>query len=221
MASANGEFPRTIKRGPLKGQHFDTEAEYVEARAAVDAADTAPMVDGDGSSLLGAPGAPASAPRRSRTPKGRVSKEQVFAVLYPLNIGLYMVPPTRQDALNDEELNALCEAIAKVAAVNKHVERAILGVVEGSAYVELLIVVAAIGIKRAAIHGLLPREVGGTIGTFMGLGEMPPEPDARFGARHTVPKDVPQYGPQDGQPNGHVATPSGLIVPDIGELSRT
>jgi hypothetical protein len=96
-----------------------------------------------------------------------------MAIIFPLNIGLFMLPPTRNDALNDEELDKLTTAIVKVAAVNKYVERAILDGAAGGAYVELAMVVGAIAVRRAARHGLLPAGLDAAVGQQLGMGEAP------------------------------------------------
>jgi hypothetical protein len=156
------EWPREIKRGPLKGLTFDSQAEYDQARAEVG---TAPEAD--------TPPAAPNETRSARQRRGKVDKAQVYAILFPLNVGLWMVPQTRADALTDEELERLCEAVVKVAVVNKHVERAILQGAQSSAYVELAIVVGAIAVRRAARHGYLPAYLDQQVGGVMGLGDAP------------------------------------------------
>lgn len=164
------EWPREIKRGPLKGQSFDSQTEYDEARKLVpDDEETPPATPEAGP-------APASARRGGRSARGRVDKAMVVSILFPLNIGLYLLPQTRTDALTDEEIDRLAEAIVRVAAVNKHVERAILTGASSSAYVELAIVVGAIAVKRAANHGVIPRELGTAIDATVDLGGMPDAP---------------------------------------------
>lgn len=170
------EWPREIRRGPLRGQTFASQAEYDEARArVVDESPDEPPATPEGPS----PAAPTG--RRGRSPRGgRVTREMVYAILFPLNVGVMLIPQTRPDALNDEELTRLCDSIVKVAAINRHVEKAILSSVESSAYVELAIVVGAIAVKRAASHGLLPTQLGASVSGMFGLGEVatpPPESD--------------------------------------------
>lgn len=169
-------FPYTPARGRLKGQTFETRSEYEAALSslgdgALDSPDSPP----------GGPTAPATRAKRT----GKVDKAMVYAVLFPLNVGLYMVPYTRADALTDEEMDRLCEAIVKVAAVNRHVERAIVSGAGSSAYVELAMVAGAIAVKRAANHGLVPRAFGENLDGMMGLGGMPePPPAAPNGAEN-------------------------------------
>lgn len=148
------DWPRTMTRGRLKGQTFEDQAEYAAALAALGDApesDTPPSLDG-------AEGPTLPQPRKARG--GKVNREHVEALIFPINFGLAMLPQTRADALDEQEVAALSNAIVKVAATNKHVERAILNLTTGSAYVELTMVVAMISVKRLARHNVIPPMFG-------------------------------------------------------------
>lgn len=190
------DWSEPIKRGPLKGRVFGSQAEYNEARAQVAEAPEAET----------APPADEPTQRRTRAPRGgKVTKEMVYAIVFPLNIGLYLVPVTRPDALNDQEIDRLCDALVKVAAINPYVARAILSGASSTAYVELAMVVGAIAVKRAANHGLIPAAFGDGIGAVMGMAEAPEAPAPVYApAEH-----VNGAGPVIGSPG----------IPDLADLS--
>jgi hypothetical protein len=144
MVREVSEFPYTPRRGKFKGRTFDTAEELAAAEAEYA---TAPPSD-------------EASPERPEPPKrrraGRVTKDAVVAAIFPVNVALWMLPAARADALTDDELSSLAEAIVGVAAVNKYVESMILGLATSSAYLQLVATVGQIAVTRLMRHNMLP-----------------------------------------------------------------
>jgi hypothetical protein len=118
---------------------------------------------------------PQEAPRRRGRPPGSRNKSkaslktEIGGTLTVVNFALAMTPLQR-DALDPAELEALTNAIDEQCkespAFRKYVEYAVKTVSGGGSLVG---VVAIIGARRAARHGILPQQIDAQLGQLLAL----------------------------------------------------
>lgn len=144
------EWPKTVKRGALRGRTFYNQGEYRDALQEV--AGTAPTD---------------RAPRRARgvsksTANG-VTREMAAGVVQFGNIILAMVPQTRGDVLDDAEQEAIVLGILETARANKYFANLLVKACTLQSGSRLVLASAAVVARRVARHGLLPDEIAPTV----------------------------------------------------------
>lgn len=106
-------------------------------------------------------------------------KDQIGATLLTFNLALWAVPPTRNDALDEKEIELLAEAIDNQAKISpqfrKYLEIALAATSGG----QLVSVVGIIVARRFARHEfLLPKEADNMLGNMIGAVKIIPQEDA-------------------------------------------
>lgn len=132
-----------------------------------------------------------TAPKRRGRPPGRATtakttslKPQIAGMLMTLNLALYVIPPLRVDVMDEVEIEALARAIDEQAKrsirFRQYLETALAAGSGGT----LFGVLAIMGARRAARHGMFPSEVDQTLGNLlaMGLTNSPPKATDNVGA---------------------------------------
>lgn len=137
-------FPGEVKRGPLKGRHFDTQEEYdlALAEATTGGEDSTP-----------APKAP-----RQRS-AGKVTQEMAAGLVSLANMALAVIPATRADQLDEVEQKALVLAILNTAKTNRAFANVIVKICSAQSNAQLASTVGAIVAVRLARHGRIPAEI--------------------------------------------------------------
>lgn len=113
------------------------------------------------------------APKRRGRPPGsknrsRASLEaQIGGMLMTLNMVLYVIPPLQRDALDAAEIAALAKALDEQAKSSPKFRGYLEAALAAGSGGQLIGVVALIGARRAARHGIIPAEVDGMLGTMM------------------------------------------------------
>lgn len=98
----------------------------------------------------------------------RVSLEtRIGGMLVLVNMALYMVPPLQRDALDPVELAALAKAIDAQCKQSVRFRRYVEAMLTAGSGGQLFGVVAIIGARRMARHGVLPAEVDGMLGGML------------------------------------------------------
>src|SRR2546422_11560503 len=97
------QYPKTMQRGPLKGQTFNDSTEYLAALKA--------HRDANPEAFNGAP-----KQRGKRAPKqGPVTVEMAEGLIAFINVVVSVVPALQYDALEEYEQKALALAIVETA----------------------------------------------------------------------------------------------------------
>lgn len=185
--------PRTLTRGPLAGQTFTTQADYAAAMRAykTDNPDGADVSAGGDSSPV------ARVSGRSRAGGNGVTRDMALGLVATVNMVFAMLPPTRDDALDETEQTALANSIVDTARANKAFANIVRKICSAQSSASLGICVSAIVIKRVAKRGLLGEQsmiagVGAEM-ILMGLaqGMTPaapaPEPTSNGHSVETIP----------------------------------
>ena len=146
-------FPRTMQRGPLKGQTFDSNADYLQALKEWREQNLTPED-------LAEP-----TKRRRRTRKqpgdtGPVSLEMAEGLVAFCNMCLSIIPPTREDTLDDYEAKALALAIVDTAKTNKFFATMVIRVTTIGTQGRLAVTVGSIVAVRLAKREIVPLQVG-------------------------------------------------------------
>lgn len=132
-----------------------------EASAASSAPETAPKRRGRPPGSRNS-GAPRGRPRKSL-------KDQIGATLITFNLALWAVPPTRNDALDDKEIELLAEAIDNQAKISPTFRRYLEVALAATTGGQLISVVGIIAARRFARHEfLLPKEADDMLGKMIG-----------------------------------------------------
>jgi hypothetical protein len=145
-----------------------------------------------------------TAPKRRGRPPGskngaRASRttsleKQIGAQLTMLNFVVMLVPPIRQDALDEAEIVALARAIDQQCQASprfrKYVELA-LATGGGS---QLIMVVGMIGARRLSRHGILPETLDPAIGTML-ASQNNVKPSTPFNTEYVPPEPIPEPEP--------------------------
>lgn len=132
-----------------------------------------------------------TAPHRGRgRPKGartspaapsRVSLEtRIAGMLIVANSMCYFIPPLRADALDPTEIAALAKALDAQARQSPRFRKYLEAALTAGSGGQLFGVVALIGARRAARHGILPAEVDAVFAGMLAnqSGPMPSAPPA-------------------------------------------
>lgn len=126
-----------------------------------------------------------NAPPVTRKRRSKASLEtQIGAMLMTFNFAFMVIPPIRQDALDEAEISALAKAIDQQAKSSprfrKYLE-AMLGATSGG---QLVSVCAIIGARRLARHEIgLPKEADEALGSMLSVvtnapSTIPPEDES-------------------------------------------
>lgn len=134
-------YPYTPTRGRLKGQTFNTAAEYVTALN---------NAGGSGDAL------PRGRSGKSRGSNG-VKPGMVRGLLKAVNWGLSAFPATRDDALQDAEIEALVNSALELASVNKAFANVIIKWTTVNAQTQMAMVCTAV-LSRRVVPRLVQTE---------------------------------------------------------------
>lgn len=124
------------------------------------------------------PNAPAS--QRGRRPKSL--ETQIGSALMTFNIPLWAFPQTRNDALDDAEIQALAKALDQQARVSPTFRKYLVGALEATSGGQLVSVLLVITARRMARHEFIfPKEADNALGKMLGAAVnapdmTPPEP---------------------------------------------
>lgn len=116
------------------------------------------------SSRVGRPPGRTTSPN---APSRRSLEPQIAATLMTFNLALMVIPPLRNDALDEMEITALAKALdaqAKESPRFRKMLESALAVTSGG---QLIGVCAIIGARRAARHGIIPPEADGQFGALL------------------------------------------------------
>lgn len=117
-----------------------------------------------------------NAPRRPRS--SRSLKPQIAATLTMLNVLPATFPPTRNDALDTIEIDALATALDEQAKTSPQLRKMLEGFLSVTSGGQLIGVVAIIAARRAARHGLAPVEMDRQLGNMLAMAaSLPPTPE--------------------------------------------
>lgn len=180
------DYPKTMKRGPFKGRTFDTAAEYVKA---LDDAKAAGTVQPRGRKQT-----------LSQNANG-VTKAMAKSLVQYANIVLTIIPQTREDALDEVEVEALTLGILDTARSNRFFANLIVKTCQMQSGSRLAFAGAAIVARRVArreilpLETRLPLEMGATMLLSM-LAQDIPVPTTEH-ATETTPDIVSQNGHSD------------------------
>lgn len=97
-------------------------------------------------------------------------KPQIAGMLMTLNLALYVIPPLRVDVLDEVEIEALARAIDEQAKRSVRFRKALETALSAGSGGTLIGVVAIIGARRAARHGVMPIEVDQQLGNLLAMG---------------------------------------------------
>lgn len=123
--------------------------------------------------------------RRGRPPKSL--KDQIGATLVTLNLALWAIPPTRNDALDEKEIELLAEAIDNQAKISPTFRKYLQAALAATSGGQLISVIGIIAARRLARHEfLLPKEADAMLGNMIGavkiVPQEPPQPESPNGA---------------------------------------
>lgn len=117
------------------------------------------------------PGRPRGS-RNSGASRGRPRKslkDQIGATLITFNLALWAIPPTRNDALDDKEIELLAEAIDNQAKISPTFRRYLEVALAATTGGQLISVVGIIAARRFARHEfLLPKDADEMLGKMIG-----------------------------------------------------
>lgn len=135
------EYPYTPKRGRLRGRTFETASEYVSALNEVGPNDSMPRQR-----------------RGLKSSANGVKPGMVRGLLKAVNWGLSTFPATRDDALQDPEIEALVNSAVQLASVNKAFANVILKLTTVNAQSQMAMVCTAV-ISRRVVPRIMQTEV--------------------------------------------------------------
>lgn len=130
-------------------------------------------------------------PRGSKTsasaPSRQSFKSQIAGVLMTINLGLYVIPGLRQDALDTVEIEALAKALDEQAKVSPRFRKYLQAALTATSGGQLFGVCVIIGARRAARHGVLPPDMDGVFGAMLASAQnMPVDPTPTFAPEPTA-----------------------------------
>lgn len=114
--------------------------------------------------------AKAATPAPSRPASTASLKKQISGMLMTINLALIMIPPTRRDVLDMTEIDALATALDEQAKQSVPFNRALRAALRTGTGGSLIGIVAIVGARRAARHGMLPQEVDQELGALLARG---------------------------------------------------
>lgn len=103
-------------------------------------------------------------------PSTRSLKSEISAAIMQVNLVLMIFPPTRADALDMVEIDALADALDEQAKKSARFRKALEGALLASSGGSLVGVIAIILGRRAARHGIMPIEVDQQLGNLLAAG---------------------------------------------------
>jgi hypothetical protein len=114
-------------------------------------------------------GRPPRDPNAPRTQRRAKSLEtQIGSALMTMNLAFWAVPPLRNDALDDAEIQALAKAIDQQARVSPRFRKYLTAALEATSGGQLMSVVVIIGARRLARHNIaLPNEADAALGKML------------------------------------------------------
>lgn len=152
--------------------------------------------------------------RRGRPPgsKNRTSsrrtaslEKEIGSFLVTLNFIAVLIPPIRDDALDEQEIVALARAIDAQCQTSPTFKKYVTAALTAGSGGQLVMVLAMIGARRAARHGLVPEELDATIGNML-ASENARGPVSPFDVEAT--KEQAKEKEQEEPPNLTVVTPN-------------
>lgn len=103
--------------------------------------------------------------RRAGGRRARSLETQIGAALMTFNLAFYVIPPLRNDALDDAEIIALAKALDQQARVSPTFRKYLVAALEATSGGQLMTVGLIIGARRLARHNIiLPTEADATLG---------------------------------------------------------
>jgi hypothetical protein len=165
------DYPKTLKRGPLRGQTFESHSEYV---AALNDWKTA---NPDEVAPQGAEPGGEKRTRQRRPKTGPVSLEMAQGVVAFSNLLLSIIPATREDTLQEYEASALSLAIVETAKVNQFFANIVIRFCSLGSQSRLLMTVGGIVTVRLAKREIVPAQAGlAATMLLISLSDPSPEP---------------------------------------------
>lgn len=132
------------------------------------------------------PGRPRGAKTAPSAPSRRSLREPIAATLMTMNLALMVIPPLRNDQLDMMEIDALARALDDQAKQSPRFRKVLENALTLSSGGQLVGVLAIIGARRAARHGLLPPEADGQFGAMLAASLNTPEAKSANQAGSTV-----------------------------------
>jgi len=115
--------------------------------------------------------APKRGPQKAAPrPSSRSLKSEIASTLMTINLVLVMIPPLRQDQMDMVEIEALADALDEQARKSPRFRKALEGALAAGSGAGLIGVVAIIGARRAARHGMIPAEADQMLGNMLAQG---------------------------------------------------
>lgn len=108
--------------------------------------------------------------RPAKVPSSRSLKVEISAMLMTINIVIMMIPPLRNDAMDMVEMEALADALDEQARKSVRFRKALEGALAAQSGGTLIGVLAIIGARRAARHGMLPEDADQMLGNLLAQG---------------------------------------------------
>lgn len=106
----------------------------------------------------------------SRATSNRSLKAEISGMLMTINLVLVMIPPLRQDQLDMVEIEALADALDDQCKKSIKFRKAMETALSAGSGASLIGVVAIIGARRAARHGVIPPEADQVLGNMLATG---------------------------------------------------
>lgn len=108
----------------------------------------------------------APAPR----PSSASLKKQISGALMTINLALIMIPPLRRDVMDMVEIDALATALDDQAKQSKRFRQALETALSATTGGNLVGILAIVGARRAARHGMIPEEADQMLGNLLAQG---------------------------------------------------
>lgn len=113
-------------------------------------------------------------------PPTKSLEAQIGALIVMVNLTIQSIPPLRQDAMDVYEMEALAKAIDLQAKTSPRFRRYLEALLSAGSGAGLIGIMAMIGARRAARHGLMPAEVDALLGSMIqGATRTPAMPPAQ------------------------------------------
>jgi hypothetical protein len=140
------DYPKTLTRGVFKGRTFENASEY---QAALDQAKKDGVIK---------PRTRAAATTLSTTANG-VTRQMAVSLVQYVNVVLAIVPQTRDDVLEDGEIEAIALGVLETARSNKYFANLIVKTCRMQSGSRLAFAVGAVVARRVAKRDILPIEM--------------------------------------------------------------
>lgn len=108
-------------------------------------------------------------PKTGPTPRPSSAslKKQISGALMTMNLALIMIPPLRRDVLDMVEIDALATALDDQAKQSKRFRQALETALSATTGGNLVGILAIIGARRAARHGMIPEDADQMLGNLL------------------------------------------------------